>query len=106
MNLIPLYPSVLSQSTSSARYICRYYEQEAAMNYWQGERIRLRGMEPTDAETFFQWNLDSEMGRNLDFVWPPISQALVKKQVEDGSLKSLEEDAFTWIIEVRSGQAV
>lgn len=76
------------------------------MNYWQGERVRLRGIEPTDAETFSRWHLDSDMGRNLDFVWPPISQALIKKQIEEGSLKTLEKDAFTWVIEDGSGQAV
>jgi RimJ/RimL family protein N-acetyltransferase len=76
------------------------------MNYWQGKKVRLRGVEPTDAETFFQWNLDSDMGRNLAFVWPPISQALVTKQVEEMALKTLEEDSFTWVIEDGSGRAV
>src|SRR5579871_6301489 len=76
------------------------------MNYWQGEKVRLRGVEPTDAETFFQWNLDSDMGRNFAFVWPPISQALVKKQVEEMAQKTLEEDAFIWVIEDMSGRAV
>ena len=76
------------------------------MNYWQGKKVRLRGVEPTDAETFFQWNLDSGMGRALDFVWPPISQALVAKQVQEMALRTLEADNFTWVIEDGSGRAV
>jgi hypothetical protein len=33
------------------------------MNFWQGKLIRLRGVEPSDAETFARWNEDSEMAR-------------------------------------------
>jgi RimJ/RimL family protein N-acetyltransferase len=80
--------------------------QETTMNFWQGQTVRLRGVEPTDAETFFQWNLDSEMGRNLDFLWPPISQALVRKQVEEQAIKLAEGDDFQWIIEDRTRLAV
>lgn len=76
------------------------------MNYWQGQKVRLRGVEPDDAETFFQWNRDSEMGRKLDFLWPPISQALVRKQIEELALRSLEKDTFTWVIENMAGVAV
>jgi RimJ/RimL family protein N-acetyltransferase len=35
-------------------------------NFWQGEKIRLRGIEPSDAETFFKWNMDSERARAID----------------------------------------
>ena len=76
------------------------------MNYWQGEKVCLRGVEPSDGDTFFQWNLNSEMGRNLVFLWPPISQALVRKQIEELALKSLEKDAFTWVIEDQERMAV
>ncbi len=30
------------------------------MNYWEGEAICLRGIEPGDAQHFFRWNQDSE----------------------------------------------
>jgi ribosomal protein S18 acetylase RimI-like enzyme len=29
-------------------------------NFWRGRLVRLRGVEPSDAETFARWNLDSE----------------------------------------------
>lgn len=76
------------------------------MNFWQGKHVRLRGVEPSDATTFFEWNLDSEMARNLDFVWPPVSQAQVSTWVEEVSQKKMEDGMFTWVIEDASGTAV
>ena len=76
------------------------------MNFWQGKLVRLRGVEPTDAETFALWNLDSEMARELDFVWPPVSFAFIRRDLEELSLKKLEADAFTWVIEDAEARAV
>ena len=76
------------------------------MNFWQGKLVRLRGVEPSDAETFARWNLDSEMARELDFVWPPVSLALVRKDLEEVSLRRLEADAFMWVVEDAAAQAV
>ena len=76
------------------------------MNFWQGEKVRLRGIEPSDAEFFFQWNLDSERARNLDFVWPPTSQASVTAWAEEQSKRKLENDTFHWVIENRDGEPV
>ncbi len=76
------------------------------MNFWQGKRVRLRGVEPSDADAFARWNLDSGMARDVDFVWPPVSRAQIAKEVEELSLKKLEDDAFTWIMEDASGAAV
>jgi hypothetical protein len=28
-------------------------------NFWQGRLVRLRGVEPSDAETFARWNHDN-----------------------------------------------
>ena len=50
------------------------------MNYWQTDLIRLRGVEPEDGDIFWHWNQDSEMARNLEFVWPPISIAQVRQE--------------------------
>src|SRR2546423_12765394 len=76
------------------------------MNFWQGKRVRLRGVEPTDAETFFTWNLNSEMARQLSFVWPPVSQAQLSSEIKELSLKKLEDDTFRWVIEDASSIAV
>ncbi len=76
------------------------------MNFWQGKLVRLRGVEPSDAETFARWNLDSEAARELDFVWPPVSLAQIRSELEAASLKKLEDDAFRWVIEDANAHAV
>lgn len=76
------------------------------MNYWQTEHIRLRGVEPEDAETFWRWNQDSEMARNLEFVWPPLSLAQVQEWAKEQAQKKLENDSFHWVIENRDGLPV
>lgn len=76
------------------------------MNYWQGKHVRLRGIEPSDGPTFFEWNLDSEMARSLDFVWPPVSQVEVSRWVDQQSRKKLEDGTFSWVIEDASGAPV
>lgn len=76
------------------------------MNFWQGKKIRLRGVEPSDAAAFSAWNLDSEMARGVDYVWIPVSQAFTQKWLEEESSKKLENDSFRWIIEDSSETAV
>jgi RimJ/RimL family protein N-acetyltransferase len=76
------------------------------MNFWQGKHIRLRAVEPADAEFFCAWNQDSEMARNLDWVWPPTSLESVKRWAEEMALRKLVDDAFFWVIENEAGQAV
>jgi RimJ/RimL family protein N-acetyltransferase len=77
------------------------------MNYWQGRKIRLRAIETGDAQTFYDWNLDSERARLLDFVWPPSSLASVQEWVETQSKKGhLDEDRFHWVIEDLLGNLV
>jgi RimJ/RimL family protein N-acetyltransferase len=76
------------------------------MNYWQGEKIRLRGIEPGDAPHFYRWNLDSERARMLHFVWPPSSEASVVDWAETQSKQKFENDSFHWVIENRAGEPV
>ncbi len=76
------------------------------MNFWQGRLVRLRGVEPADAEVFARWNLDSEMARDLEFVWPPVSHARIRKDLEELTLGRLERDEFFWVIEDPTGSAV
>jgi RimJ/RimL family protein N-acetyltransferase len=78
----------------------------ADRNYWQGKNIRLRALEPADAETFFRWDRDSGMGRNLDFLWPPTSMAHAIAWVEETSKKVLDKDMYQWMMENSEGEAV
>jgi RimJ/RimL family protein N-acetyltransferase len=68
------------------------------MKYFQGKLIRLRGVEPSDAEHFFRWNQDSQRARYLDFVWPPTSEASVRAWAEAQSLRKFENETFHWVI--------
>lgn len=76
------------------------------MNYWQGEKIRLRAFEPEDAETFQRWNLDSEAARVLDFVWPPSSLAGTKEWIAKIAKEEAKNDQYYFMIEDRDGNAV
>lgn len=68
-------------------------------NFWQTSRIRLRAIEPGDAETFYRWNQDSERARTLDFLWPPTSLESQKAFADAASKRRPENDAYQWIIE-------
>ncbi len=76
------------------------------MNFWCNEKVRLRGVEPEDAETFWRWNQDSDMARHLDFLWPPTSLHQVRRWTEEQAGKALEQDAFLWVIENPAGTPV
>jgi RimJ/RimL family protein N-acetyltransferase len=76
------------------------------MNFWQTAKIRLRAIEPADAEHFIRWNLDSERARQLDFLWPPQSAASVQAWAEAKSRQKLENDTFHWVIEDKNGAPV
>lgn len=75
-------------------------------NFWQSARIHLRAFEPEDAETFFQWDLDSERARFLDFVWPPSSLLGIKAWLEEQAKKKLVNDTFAWLIQTNAGVPV
>jgi RimJ/RimL family protein N-acetyltransferase len=75
-------------------------------NYWQGTLIRLRAVEPSDAENFFRWDQDSERAHNLDFLWPPTSKVHSIAYAEEASKRKFENDTYQWIIENRAGEAV
>ena len=75
-------------------------------NFWRGRLVRLRGVEPSDAETFARWNLDSEAARELEFTWPPVSLARVAKETEELALKKFEAGDFVFVVEDGAGVAV
>ncbi len=68
-------------------------------NFWQGRHVRLRAVEPRDWEAHFAWNQDSNMSRQLDYIWPPSSEAHVKRWAEEVSAKTGENDEFAFEIE-------
>lgn len=76
------------------------------MNFWQGQQVCLRGIEPSDADHFIRWNRNSERARHLDFVWPPVSDAFQREWVAEQARRKDENDVFHWVIENRQGEPV
>lgn len=68
------------------------------MNFWQGERVVLRAVEPEDAAFFFALQQDTERSRLLDFLPPPSSRAALASWTREQSQKEFENDAFQWVI--------
>ena len=66
---------------------------------WQGERVRLRAIEPGDWETYFAWNQDDEQARNLWFIPMPQSQEAVRRWAEQEAVRRPEGDNFRFVIE-------
>jgi RimJ/RimL family protein N-acetyltransferase len=79
----------------------------AGGNFWQGRRVLLRAVEPADAEHFLRWNQDSDRGRHLDFLWPPISESSLRAWVAEQAQKRLgENDAYQWMMVAPNGETV
>ncbi len=76
------------------------------MNYWVGEKTRLRAIEPNDAQTILAWHEDSEVSRHMDFLNPPQSLESIKKYIDGETKNKLDGDRYFWIIENREGQIV
>jgi len=73
---------------------------------WQGRRVRLRAVEPSDGEAHFAWNHDSEMARQVDRVWFPQSRAATDRWAEQTALAEAQGDNFVFEIESLSGEHV
>lgn len=76
--------------------------------YWVGKLVRLRAMEPDDAEHFFLINRERDVDRNLEMVWPPSSLARQKSWVEEATKDGFGTNfEFKFIIEeLESGEVV
>ena len=74
--------------------------------FWEGKRVKLRATEPDDAAFFFELQGDTERNRLLDFSPPPASRAALEDWARERSRRTLENDAFQWLIENRTGERV
>ncbi len=73
-------------------------------NLWQGERVRLRALEPEDWEVFNQWDQDTETARECYWVPFPKSREAARKWARDSSLAAPEKDVFNLVIETLEGE--
>ena len=74
--------------------------------YWQGNLVRLRAIEPDDAEFYFRLNKQLFVDRNQDQVYPPSSLHRQRSWIEETSKEGFKEDGgFRFQIEaLESGE--
>lgn len=77
-----------------------------SLNIWQGEKVRLRAIEPEDWEFFHTWNLDSETARRSYFVSFPSGKERDRRWAVDMAVKESENDEFNLAIENQNGELV
>lgn len=76
--------------------------------YWEGERIRLRAIEPADARHHFDMDRERDIDRNLEAVMPPNSMARAEKWARESAEQGFRDgDCFPFEIEaLDSGELV
>ena len=73
------------------------------MNVWQGQRIRLRGIEPDDWATFQRWDQDSELARLCYHIEFPRSAEGTKRFAAEAAVTGSKGQAYRWMIETLDG---
>ncbi len=68
-----------------------------ATNYWQGRRIRLRAMIPSDVSLFDAF--DDDISRNVDAVYFPQSKQRFQNWFDAEIAKERNDDSFRWVAE-------
>ncbi len=76
------------------------------VNIWQGEKVRLRAVEPRDWESFDRWDQDTEIARLCYYIPFPRCAEGTRKMANDMSLAGPKNDDFRWMIETLAGEAV
>ncbi len=75
-------------------------------NYWEGKLIRLRAVEPADAEAHFRFNRSDDYGM-LDQLYPPASFARVEQWAAAQANEGFRDDAYSFQMEaLDSGELV
>jgi RimJ/RimL family protein N-acetyltransferase len=74
--------------------------------YWEGKRIRLRAVEPSDWEIHFTWDQDVEAAKASYFIPFPRSSEATRRWAEQSALQQPEADEVRLQIETISGVLV
>lgn len=67
-------------------------------NYWEGQRIRLRGVESADAEAHHRFNLTSDYGL-IDQLFPPGALARVQEWATRKAQAGFDDQTFSFQME-------
>ena len=79
---------------------------DTSASIWQGERVRLRAIEPSDWAFYFAWNQDDEQSRRVSSIPFPQSAEAVRQWAQQEATRKPEGDAFRFAIENASGEVV
>lgn len=75
-------------------------------NIWQGEKVRLRGLEPDDCETMYRWRMDSDAIGRVDYLTLPRSFGQFRREMEERMGRKPEGDDGSFAIENLDGELV
>lgn len=75
-------------------------------NIWEGKRVRLRAIEPSDWDKFHQNDLDSEAARLCDIIYPPRSPEGTRSWTDRVASKEPQGDNLRLAIENQAGELV
>lgn len=73
-------------------------------NLWEGERVRLRAVEPQDWAVFHRWGQDSETARSGYETGFPQSEEAARAWTERLAMSTPDSDQFRWVIEDTDGE--
>ncbi|MCD6059265.1 MAG: N-acetyltransferase [Thermomicrobiales bacterium] len=79
---------------------------DTSASIWQGERVRLRAIEPSDWEAYFAWNQDDEQARSVSNIPFPQSAEAVRQWAQQEATRKPERDAFRFVIKNETGEVV
>lgn len=74
--------------------------------FWQGNLVKLRGIEPSDWEHHYFWDKDNEIQRLDDRLYAPRSKEATKQWAEKKSLREVNDDTYFFEIENLAGELV
>ena len=72
-------------------------------NIWQGKHIRLRAIEPSDWQTFHEWNLDSDTARFGYELHFPQSEEAAREWARREATRHHDGDEARWVIQGPDG---
>lgn len=74
-------------------------------NMFEGEMVRLRGVQADDWQHFCRWDIDSDAERFGWQVWPPKGEEAMREWAREESLKRPTDGNMRLIIETLDGEA-
>ena len=75
-------------------------------NIWQGERIRLRGIEPEDWRYHYEWDHNTDDARKSYWIPPPTSKDHAQRWAQQTAAREPQNDHYHMQIETLNGEFV